>query len=154
MLEIEAQNRREYLISSSYSKGRMKGEKRPIEPLERVCSSGTAIPNAMAKVPNCARPRPRCGRATCGRALKLRESLAYTQGLSHDPTPRKSLATWPTTKEYHDEDRCENTRGRKQDQAHRCNMLVELTTIPTVQKERSSSIGSLTLGAVLEINAP
>jgi hypothetical protein len=91
-------------------KDRIKGEKRPIEPLERMYSSLTAMPNAMAKVPNfalvCAVD---VGAPHCGRAVKLRGSLAYFQGRSHDSTLRKSLAKWPTTKEYHEGDRCENT---------------------------------------------
>src|SRR3979411_2035417 len=80
----------------------MISEKRPIEPfVDRVqqweCDAECDRKGAGLRI----RLRCRCRRALCGGAVELGESFAYIQGLRHDPTPRKSLATCPAMKAYH-----------------------------------------------------
>src|ERR1700730_3796028 len=82
---------------------RMIGEKRPIESLEGRIQEWECNAECDREGPAFARLRlrRRCRRARCTGAVELGESLAYIQCLRHDPTPRKSLATWPTIKAYH-----------------------------------------------------
>ena len=67
-----------------------------------VYRSANAIPNVIAKVPNFVLACVADADASFVREPSVRENrCGYIQGLRHDPTPRKSLATWPTTKPYH-----------------------------------------------------
>src|SRR5215471_15219375 len=80
----------------------MIGEQRPVEPfVDRVQQWECNAERDREGAELCARLLRRCRRGLCVRAVKSGKSLAYVQGLRHDPTPRKSLATWPTRKEYH-----------------------------------------------------
>ena len=60
-----------------------------------------AMPKATAKVPSLldAAARDVVG-ADRGEPPSREISSVHIQGLGHDPTPRKSLATWPTANEY------------------------------------------------------
>src|SRR5258708_3826215 len=80
----------------------MIGEERPIEPFVGRVQEWEGNAECDGEGPELRpRPRCRCRRALCGGTVELGESFACIQGLRHDPTPRKSLATWPTTKAYH-----------------------------------------------------
>src|SRR6516164_8994131 len=80
----------------------MIGEERPIQPfVDRVqqWECDAECNRERSELRPGLRRQCRCG--LCEGAVEFRESLARIQGLRHDPTPRKSLATWPTTKAYH-----------------------------------------------------
>ena len=52
------------------------------------------MPNVIAKVPNLLRVCvAEAGASAARAAVEWGESPGYIQGLRHDPTPRKSLAT-------------------------------------------------------------
>src|SRR5437588_11387517 len=80
----------------------MIGEKRPIEPFEDRVEGCERNAEGDREGPElaCHRLLRRSRRARCARAVEFGESPVYIQGLRHDPTPRKSLATWPTRKAY------------------------------------------------------
>src|SRR5713101_6420498 len=96
------------------------------------------------------------------RAVELGESPAYIQGLRHDPTPRKSLATWPTIKAYHTlkarkmvthlrTRSCSADRGCRQKYQQAGSRPMPIVTTcslnskdPRVHQWRSSSMGILT----------
>src|SRR6516165_8639124 len=79
------------------------GEKRPIEPfIDRVEQRGSNAERDREGANLASRLRFRGRRFDCAGAVELGESPRYVQGLRHSaPTPRKSLATWPTIKAYH-----------------------------------------------------
>src|SRR5215831_20372203 len=81
----------------------MISEQRPVEPFVDRVQQGecNAECDREGREPRALTRRRRRRRALRRGAVESGESLACVQGLRHDPTPRKSLATWPTTKEYH-----------------------------------------------------
>src|SRR5262249_45727943 len=81
---------------------RVIGEERPIQSLEHRVDDRECDPEGDRESREPVRGRP--GHRCCGGyrrgPIEFGDPGVCIQGLRHDPTPRKLLATWPDKKEY------------------------------------------------------